>query len=742
VKLHSSTAELIKDLGHENSYHVTSARKQLQHQFGKLPDSDGKKQQVILLLKNSMKGSKTLTGKLNLLWTLHALNGIDQTETLALLKDSEPMIRSWMVRLATESRTVSSDILAQFVQMAGGARSLVVRRELASALQKLPNEQRWDLATALAAHHDSQYDKMIPLLIWYGVEPLVVQDTKRTLTLAQNAHIPLVSNFIFRRAASSAETLPHLVKSIPGMNKNLAKQAILELATTMKSSGKVKAPAGWPEVTGKYAASQDAQIRAAIQAISVTFGDQSIFPQLRKTLANKKSDLNSRKNAMNILVQGKDQLIVPILLALLDEAPLRTAALKALSSFDSKEIPTAILSRIKAWQPSVQATAVATLCSRVAYAKTLLDAMQQGNIPRSYVTAVHVTQLQQLGDKKLLEKVGKVWGSIRQTPAEKLKQIASLKKTLTPKHLAQADKSEGRVVYDKTCGQCHQLFGTGGKVGPDITGSNRKKLDYLLENMIDPNALVGKDYQAVSVVTVDGRVVTGLIKEENDTAVVLQTVEDVVTVAKSDIEERSQTAQSIMPEGQLKTLSQKQIQDLIAYLQSDSQIPLPGQGPFYDVQKGIVPGAIEGESLKVMKVTDGAIHMQGMSPFKKDRWSGSKHLWWTGGKQGSILTLEFPVDKMETYEVLAVLTKAHDYGKVKVRIDDQQQVTEFDLFSKSDVITTGVVSLGTMKLEAGKHLLHIEISGKHPDATPSYMFGIDYLYLSKPTVSTKESTKK
>jgi len=742
VKHQMSTAELIQALGHENSYQITNARKQLQHQFGKLPDSDGKKQQVILLLMKKLKAAPSLTNKLNLLWTLHALNGIDPTEAFALLKDSEPMIRSWMVRLATESRTVSSDVLAQFVQMAGGEHSLVVRRELASALQKLPSDQRWDLATAVAAHHDSQYDKMIPLLIWYGVEPLVVQDTKRALSLAQNAHIPLVSNFIFRRAASSAETLPHLVKSIPGMNKNFAKQAILELATAMKSSGNVKAPAGWAEVAGKYAASQDAQVRAAIQAISVKFGDQSIFPQLRKTLANRKGNLATRLNAMNILVQGKDNQLVPILIALLDEAPLRTAALKALSSFDSKEIPTAILSRIKAWQPRVQATGVATLCSRPCFAAVLLDAMQQGSIPRSYVTAVHVVQLQQLGDKKLLEKVGNVWGSIRQTPAEKLKQIASLKKVFTPKHLAQADKSEGRVVYNKTCGQCHPFFGTGGKVGPDITGSNRKKLDYLLENMIDPNALVGKDYQAVSVVTVDGRVVTGLIKQENDTAVVLQTVEDLVTVPKSDIEERSQTAQSIMPEGQLKTLSQKQIRDLIAYLQSDYQIPLPGQGPYFDVQKGIVPGAIEGEGLKVIKLTDGATRKQGMASFNKDRWSGSNHLWWTGGKPGSILTLEFPVKKPGEYEVLAVFTKAHDYGKVKVRLDKQQQATEFDLFSKPDVVTTGVVSLGTMKLEAGKHLLHIEITGKHPDATPAYMFGIDYLYLSKPTVSTKESTKK
>ncbi len=737
-----SAAKWIDSLEHENSWHVTTARKYLQHRYGRLPERDNQKREVILALQKKLQTAQTLTNKLNFLWTLHALDGIDQTETIALLKNSEPKIRSWMVRLATENRTVSSDLLKQFVQMAKQERSLVVRRELASALQKLPEDQRWNLATALAAHHDSQYDKMIPLLIWYGVEPLVVHNTKQALVLAQNTHIPLVRNFIFRRAASTAKSLPDLVDSIKKMDRKLAKNAILELATAMKSLGKVEGPDSWSQIARKYGASPNAQIREAIQAISVKFGDKSIFPQLRKTLADRKETPATRINAMNILVQGKDQQVVPVLLALLDEAPLRTAALKSLSRFDSSKIPAEIFSRIKSWQPNVQATAIATLCSRRDFAVALLDAMQQGEIPRSFVTAVHVSQLQQLGDKKLLEKLEKVWGSIRQTPAEKLEQIASLKKILTPKLLAQADKSQGRVVYDKTCGQCHQLFGTGGKVGPDITGSNRKKLDYLLENMVDPNALVGKDYQAVSVVTVDGRVVTGLIKQENDTALVMQTVEDVVTIAKSDIEERSQSAQSIMPEGQLKTLSPKQIQNLIAYLQSDFQIPLPGQGPYFDDQKGMVPGAIEGEKMKIVKITDGQARLQKMQAFKKDRWSENNHLWWTGGKPGSRLILQFPVDNSGEYEILAVFTKAHDYGKIKVKVDDQPQAFEFDLFNKPDVVTTGVVSLGTMKLKAGNHLLHIEITGKHPQATPAYMFGIDYLYLSRTTAKSEDSTKK
>ena len=59
------------------------------------------------------------------------------------------------------------------------------------------------------------------------------------------------------------------------------------------------------------------------------------------------------------------------------------------------------------------------------------------------------------------------------------------------------DLSLGRALFVKTCAQCHTLYGTGGKVGPDITGSNRPNLDYLLENILDPSAVIPNDYKAM-----------------------------------------------------------------------------------------------------------------------------------------------------------------------------------------------------------------------------------------------------
>src|SRR5204863_27437 len=78
-------------------------------------------------------------------------------------------------------------------------------------------------------------------------------------------------------------------------------------------------------------------------------------------------------------------------------------------------------------------------------------------------------------------------------------------------------------VYAKTCQQCHTLYAVGGKVGPDITGSNRANLDYLLENVFDPSAVIPKEYAATRFNLADGRDITGILKGETPAAVTVVT---------------------------------------------------------------------------------------------------------------------------------------------------------------------------------------------------------------------------
>lgn len=129
-----------------------------------------------------------------------------------------------------------------------------------------------------------------------------------------------------------------------------------------------------------------------------------------------------------------------------------------------------------------------------------------------------------------------------------------------------ADLTRGRAVFARTCGSCHQLHGEGGGIGPDLTGSNRGDLDYLLANLLDPSGVVGRDYQLTTVLTQDGRSLAGIVVRETPASLVLQTPTERLTVPLADVEERHLSPQSLMPENQLGQLPPDEARDLIAYL--------------------------------------------------------------------------------------------------------------------------------------------------------------------------------
>ena len=138
-----------------------------------------------------------------------------------------------------------------------------------------------------------------------------------------------------------------------------------------------------------------------------------------------------------------------------------------------------------------------------------------------------------------------------------------------------ADLSAGRAVFNQVCSNCHRLFESGGKIGPDLSGAQRTNLDYVLENLIDPSALLSKDFQMEIVETESGRVITGLVVSDADAAVTIQTAKERIIVPAAEIEFRRKSDVSMMPEGQLKKLPFTQVRDLVAYLASPKQVPLP-----------------------------------------------------------------------------------------------------------------------------------------------------------------------
>jgi putative heme-binding domain-containing protein len=218
---------------------------------------------------------------------------------------------------------------------------------------------------------------------------------------------------------------------------------------------------------------------------------------------------------------------------------------------------------------------VNTLASRPDYAVALLEGVKAGAVPQRDVSPFAARQIMALKDARIKPLLAQALGEIRSVSQDKAAQIAKYKGLLKPEALKQADTSRGRALFSRTCAPCHTLFGEGGTLAPELTGSGRSNLDYILENVVDPNAVVWSQYHATYFETRDDRLITGVVRKENESTVTIQTQTGIVTLPRNEIVSRKESNLSMMPEGLLDTLSEKEILDLVAYLQSPVQVPLP-----------------------------------------------------------------------------------------------------------------------------------------------------------------------
>ena len=626
-----------------------------------------------------------------------------------------------------------------------------VRLALASALQRLPLADRWEITEALIQHGEDAKDHNLPQMYWYAIEPLVAADPARALALAEKSQIPLVAQNIARRASVLDGGVGHLVKAL-GKEKTGAGAVYLLKAALEGWRGRDGSPApdGWDGAYSNIdevlksrpdAKARSAEILDLREALAVAFGDRRAFPRLRELAQDNKAPVERRQRALQTLLQGKDADAATLLTALLADPAMRLTAIRSLPGItgapDTLTKPaTAVLAQYASLSPAEKQAAVATLSARADWAGVLLDAIAAKQVPRAELTSFAARQIANFGDPALTGKLTKTWGSIAAPGGDSAAEIAKFKTVLTPAFLRTANLPNGRSLYNVTCGTCHTLFGQGQQIGPDLTGSNRADLDYVLENIVNPNGLIGKDYELHLITLKDGRSVAGMVRQETESALTVQSLTGSDTVAKKDITKHETPGFSMMPPGQLTAFTPEQQRDLVAYLASPSQVPLPGEpGAEKFVVANRIPGALEGEGLLATSTGGGTATAQPMENFVRGNWnwSGGGQLWWTGGKPGDRLDLTLPVPAPGTYEVQIVLTKAPDYAMLKFLLDGKPLDPVFDGFSPpgAGVIHSPVLTLAKTGLPAGDHRLTLEITGANPEATKAYMAGIDYVYLKR-----------
>jgi putative membrane-bound dehydrogenase-like protein len=572
-----SDGELVKLQLHPNDWYVRAARRNLQERAAAGRDMKA----VHAALHALFDREKDVPRKLRALWALYVTGGTDEGWLREQLARPSEHLRVWAIKLLGDRGEVSPESLKQFVRMALVDSSGLVRLFLASALQRLSAGRRFDLAAALLEHGEDAADHNLPLMIWYGVEPLAAAEPARAVELAGRSRIPLVRRFLARRLTEELENIPGPMNALLTMTAAATPDQQLDvlrgMAAALRGRRKARPPAAWAGLQSKLAGSPSKEVRTVVRDLGVVFGDGRALAELRQIALDGGADGDARRAALKVLVEARAPGLLPVLQKLVGDRATVALAVRGLAAFDDPRTPDLVLRNYHLLSPHDRPAAVGTLTARPAYARALLRAVAEGRIPRGDLSAFNARQVRSFHDAKLDGELARVWGEVRETPAERKQLIARYKALLTPDRLKHADPAKGRLLFNKTCLTCHTLFGQGNKVGPDLTGANRDNLDYLLENVIDPSATVAADFRMSVVTLKDGRVLTGIVGEQTAKTLSVQTQTEKVRLERADVDEVRPTNQSLMPDGLLGPLSDEQVRDLVIYLMSRRQVPLPGE---------------------------------------------------------------------------------------------------------------------------------------------------------------------
>ena len=373
-------------------------------------------------------------------------------------------------------------------------------------------------------------------------------------------------------AADESESFALLVETLEATDNPGIRTALMRgMLRGLEGRRNVAAPKGWSQLSEKLSKSKDKNVRELSQRLSQIFGDLKATQRALAVVRDTSAAPNTRRSALRSLLTQQNKEASSLLESLLDESALRLDAIRGYAMVENATAPAVLLGRYKKLNPDHRRAVIETLATRSSYAQALLKAVERKTVSRDEIPA-HVARSLHgiLGDRFV-----KVFGKVRPVAKDREKLLAKYKALVTPIRISNANASRGRAVFKKTCAACHTLYDDGGKIGPDLTGSNRANLDYILLNSVDPSYDVPVSYKMVSIVTNKGRVLNGVIAEEDGTRIVLKTVEQPrVVIAKEDIDIRKISAKSMMPDGQLDKMKPQEILDLIKYLRTTEQVEM------------------------------------------------------------------------------------------------------------------------------------------------------------------------
>ncbi len=504
---------------------------------------------------------------------LEATSSLNESIMRAALGSHDRLTLAAAIQLAAADAASRQAYLPTLLQLAAAPQHPTVILALVSVMQKLEPQQRSQLTTALLSQqHNLQEiaaENQLTLMTWYGIETVAADSNLLPLL----GLAPRLQSFAARRMAHEISTSPEIaaaalatIAALAADHPDSATQLLQAFRSGLAGFVRVTPPASWQTAEPLLRKADHRELTAATDALAVLFGSGAALEDVRQLAADNAADPLARQQAIRTLAQSRDGESVPLLIRLLGDKVTTDTAIVALAAFDNDAVPAALLSRIDGFRYGNRGLAIDTLSSRRKWAAELLQAVAAGRPAADELSASQIRQLLAFDDPQFRSIIEQHWGTIKATPEARIAAIEEWKQYLTPATVAAGNPQNGAEVFRKSCASCHRLFGEGKQLAPDLTGANRSNLDYLLINIVDPSAVVPRQYTTSVIALTDGRIVTGVIVSSTEQSIVVQTDRELVTIARDNIEDSRDTGLSLMPDGLLDKLQKPDVRDLMTFI--------------------------------------------------------------------------------------------------------------------------------------------------------------------------------
>jgi putative membrane-bound dehydrogenase-like protein len=564
--------ELLKLLAHPNDWYSREARRLLAERRDKAVHAPLRK----LIADN--KGQLALEA----LWALYVSEGFDEALALDLLSHANEDVRAWAIRLVGDECKCSQAFRDALVKLAKTEPSPRVRSQLACSARRLPGEDCLPIVRELLNRNEDAADQHIPLLLWWAVESKAVSHRDAVVALLEDPVLwkaPLVEGTLLERlgrryAAEGGDAdwraCRRLLELAPTDKDRLKIAAGMEQG--LQARGLTKMPAALAEAVA--ALRQQHPDNLTVLRLALRLGDDDAHRAALERAGDAKRSDGERIKLLEVLGQlGRAEAKVPLLRILESAANdnLRGAALAALQGFGDAEVTGAVLSLYPKWSAAIRGKAQAYLASRPASSLALLKAVDASQLPAKEIPLDQLRRMVLHKDAAVDKLIAKHWGTI--APATAGEKQTRIRNVHTALGQGKGDRAAGYALFKQHCASCHTLFGEGNKIGPDLTTADRKSREFLVLNIVDPSAVIRPEFTAYTLLTTDGRLLTGLIVESTPQAVTLVDAKNEKTVVpRAKIDDLKPSPVSLMPEKLLDELSDQQLRDLFSYLQGDGPV--------------------------------------------------------------------------------------------------------------------------------------------------------------------------